>query len=84
MRRTVFKRIALFVFMFCCAFAATAQSKYAVRANAYVGYNVPGTKAQEEIAKRPVLGGEVAFEWLPQGNYPWQRWWYRPLIVVAF
>ena len=80
---TVFKRIALFVLRVCGAFAETAQSKYAVRANAYVGYNVPGKKAQEEIAKRPVLGGEVAFEWLPQGNYPWQRWWNMPIIGVA-
>ena len=78
-----FKRTLLFTLLLCCTVCAMAQSKYAVRAGVYVGYNVPGTPVQEEIAKRPVMGGELAFEWLPQGNYPWQRWWNMPIIGVA-
>ena len=60
-----FKRTLLFTLLLCCTLCAMAQSKYAVRAGVYVGYNVPGTPVQEEIAKRPVMCGELACEWLP-------------------
>ena len=63
--------------------AVSAQSKYGIRAGVYGGYIIPGTKNQELVAKNPPLGGEIAFEWLPQGDRAWQRWWNMPIIGVA-
>ncbi len=56
---------------------------YDLKAKIVGGGILKHTKHLENTAKGPVLGLELAIEFLPQGKYNWEKYWNYPTIGVG-
>lgn len=84
------KKLLLFVCVFVVVFSSsgmrqvrTTENPIAIKAQLYSGYNLSYLIDARNKTPYPMLGGEVAVEFLPRGNYKWERDWRFPTIGIA-
>lgn len=77
------KKILLISFLLFSLGTKAYMPYYDVKAKIIGGGILKHTKHLENTVKGPVLGLELAVEFLPQGKYNWEKYWNYPIIGVG-